>query len=339
MSRKSALVVDDSKSARFALTRCLEQFEYEVLAAASGTEAIDVLGTHRPDVIFLDHLMPGMDGFGVLDKLKGDTRLSVIPVVMCSSRDGYEFLAESHERGAFDVLHKPLRTEQLARVLSELKTARPIDPETEEAMAGRVARAAKEKAAGAARPSADPSLQQVSDRLAQLEAQLMVPPSLASGAATPTTPLAARVALVDERIGALDEQVVLMVSQLDERMGQISRQLEAFSAGNGDFQAAASDAQFEGKASALDARIAGIEQQFGAVEARLGKLTSMLSDLKTYVDAQLRSHGEAQIRQMAASREAARQAAIEAAKDVAERTAKSMAIYAPESEAFMGSFI
>ena len=63
MSSKRALVVDDSKSARAFLARILERHEIEVDAAESAEAAIEYLTRNKPDVIFMDHLMPGMDFF------------------------------------------------------------------------------------------------------------------------------------------------------------------------------------------------------------------------------------------------------------------------------------
>ena len=62
MARKSALVVDDSKSARVILSRMLEKYDIEVDMAESAEQAIEYLKGNRPDAIFMDHLMPGMDG-------------------------------------------------------------------------------------------------------------------------------------------------------------------------------------------------------------------------------------------------------------------------------------
>src|SRR6185503_508914 len=63
MSDKRALVVDDSKSARAFLARILERHEIAVDAADSAEAAIEYLTRNKPDVIFMDHMMPGMDGF------------------------------------------------------------------------------------------------------------------------------------------------------------------------------------------------------------------------------------------------------------------------------------
>ncbi|UCE77836.1 MAG: response regulator, partial [Gammaproteobacteria bacterium] len=60
--QKRALVVDDSKSARLVLRRMLEKHGIAVETVESARAALDFLGNQRPDVIFMDHMMPGMDG-------------------------------------------------------------------------------------------------------------------------------------------------------------------------------------------------------------------------------------------------------------------------------------
>lgn len=121
MTARSALVVDDSKSARFALRRYLEGHRYQVDTAESAEEAHRILVSARPAVIFLDHVMPGVDGFTVLRSLKAGDATSSIPVVVCSSNDGPEFSAQARAAGASFILQKPPNPEQLQRILEELE--------------------------------------------------------------------------------------------------------------------------------------------------------------------------------------------------------------------------
>ncbi len=122
---KTALVVDDSKSARFALRKFLEGFNYKVDTAESANDAYRILGGALPAVIFMDHIMPGTDGFEALRVLKTDARTSHLPVVLCSSNEGEEFVAQAKARGASDVLQKPPSPEQLAGVLANLSSRAP----------------------------------------------------------------------------------------------------------------------------------------------------------------------------------------------------------------------
>lgn len=121
MGIRSALVIDDSKSARFALRRYLENHSYSVDTAESAETAFNYLKDHHPEVIFLDHVMPGVDGFDVLNSIKNDPRTIDIPVVICSSNEGDAFTQEARFKGAADVLPKPPSPQQLAKVLGSLE--------------------------------------------------------------------------------------------------------------------------------------------------------------------------------------------------------------------------
>ena len=120
---KSALVVDDSKSARFALRKFLEGFGYKVDTAESAADAYRQLAGRLPDVVFLDHIMPGVDGFEALKVIKSDPLSSKVPVVICSSNEGEDFVHQARLRGATDVLQKPPSPEQIAGVLANLGSA------------------------------------------------------------------------------------------------------------------------------------------------------------------------------------------------------------------------
>jgi len=120
MAFKTALVVDDSKSARFALRRFLENQYYKVETAESAESCYAALKQVRPDVIFLDHVMPGADGFEVLRQLKLDSATADIKVVICSSHEGDDFVRKATAGGAAGVLLKPPSAEQLAHILENL---------------------------------------------------------------------------------------------------------------------------------------------------------------------------------------------------------------------------
>ncbi len=120
MAFKTALVVDDSKSARFALRRFLENQYYKVETAESAETCYAALKQIHPDVIFLDHVMPGADGFEVLRHLKHDAATADIKVVICSSHDGDDFVHKATAGGAAGVLIKPPSAEQLTNILESL---------------------------------------------------------------------------------------------------------------------------------------------------------------------------------------------------------------------------
>ncbi|MCM0611609.1 response regulator [Marinobacter sediminum] len=121
MAIKNALLVDDSKVARFALSKLLENRDMEVNMAGSAEEALDFLNSNgRPDVIFMDHLMPGMNGVEATKAIKGNPDTAAIPVIMCTSKKSSSFTEEAKNFGVYNILTKPPHTEGLSMVLEQL---------------------------------------------------------------------------------------------------------------------------------------------------------------------------------------------------------------------------
>ena len=121
MSAKRALVVDDSKSARAFLSRILERHEIEVDAADSAEAAIDYLTRNKPDVIFMDHMMPGMDGFQAVQSIKNNPRTSAIPILMYTSQEGDLYLGQARALGAEGVLPKQIKQADVTKMLYQLR--------------------------------------------------------------------------------------------------------------------------------------------------------------------------------------------------------------------------
>ena len=120
MARKRALVVDDSKSARVILSRMLEKYDIEVDMAESAENAIEYLKHNRPDAIFMDHLMPGMDGLQAVKAIKGNPLTAMIPIMMYTSQEGELYVGQARALGAMGVLPKQLRPVDVSKVLYEL---------------------------------------------------------------------------------------------------------------------------------------------------------------------------------------------------------------------------
>jgi len=120
MARKRALVVDDSKSARVILSRMLEKYDIEVDMAESAEQAIDYLKHDRPDAIFMDHLMPGMDGLQAVQAIKGNPKTAMIPIMMYTSQEGELYVGQARALGAMGVLPKQVRPVDVSKVLYEL---------------------------------------------------------------------------------------------------------------------------------------------------------------------------------------------------------------------------
>jgi signal transduction histidine kinase len=113
------LVVDDVPVNVRLLTAILKVEGYEVITAGSGPEALERSLDSAPDVILLDVMMPGMDGFEVCRRLRADEATSHIPIVMVTALQGLEDRVRALETGADDFLSKPVdEVEVVARVRS-----------------------------------------------------------------------------------------------------------------------------------------------------------------------------------------------------------------------------
>lgn len=118
---KRALIVDDSRSARVILSRMLEQHGMTVDTAESAEQALEYLHRQRPDVIFMDHLMPGMDGFQAVQLIKADAQTATIPLMMYTSQEGELYVSQARALGAVGVLPKTVRPVDVSRVLYQLR--------------------------------------------------------------------------------------------------------------------------------------------------------------------------------------------------------------------------
>jgi CheY-like chemotaxis protein len=121
MTIKNALIVDDSKSARIMLQRLLEKMNLNTQAVESAEEALLYLEDQHPDIIFMDHMMPGMNGLEATLTIKSNPKTESIPTIMYTSKesDGYNSLAMSH--GASGVLPKPANQQAIMAVIHSLE--------------------------------------------------------------------------------------------------------------------------------------------------------------------------------------------------------------------------
>lgn len=120
MPVRHALVVDDSKSARLMLRKMLQGLGIDVDVAESGEEALNYLRNRRTDAVFLDHIMPGIDGLNTLRSLKADSATAAIPVAMYTSRDDAEYRDQALAAGAIGILTKPTVPEVLRALLEQM---------------------------------------------------------------------------------------------------------------------------------------------------------------------------------------------------------------------------
>jgi len=119
------LIIDDDATARDLMNRGLTKEGFQVFTAASGEEGIRMAREARPDVITLDVLMPGMDGWAVLRALKSDPEVADIPVIMVTMVDDKDM---GSALGAADYLSKPIDRERLVSMLSRYRCKHPPCP-------------------------------------------------------------------------------------------------------------------------------------------------------------------------------------------------------------------
>jgi CheY-like chemotaxis protein len=133
-----AMIVDDSKMARITLKKQLESKEIAVFLAESGEESLDLLKSNQPDIIFMDCLMPGIDGFEATRQIQSNPDTSSIPIVMCTGKETDEDKQKAFDLGAAGYMIKSSSLEPLHAILDEISHLDehindPIIPETESA--------------------------------------------------------------------------------------------------------------------------------------------------------------------------------------------------------------
>jgi twitching motility two-component system response regulator PilH len=102
------LVIDDSPTEVFVIRRALEQHGYQTAAAADGAEGFRLAKSMKPDLIFMDIVMPGVNGFQATRQLAKDPETAAIPVVMVTSKDQDTDRIWGMRQGAIDYLVKPV---------------------------------------------------------------------------------------------------------------------------------------------------------------------------------------------------------------------------------------
>ena len=118
MSR--VLVVDDEAPIRLLCRVNLEAEGMEVLEAADGPSGLEAARTQRPDVILLDVMMPGLDGWRVAEELLDDAETSSIPIVFLTARAELRDRARGLDLGGLDYVTKPFNPLELAPLVREL---------------------------------------------------------------------------------------------------------------------------------------------------------------------------------------------------------------------------
>lgn len=121
------LIVDDLPDNLALLSDALEQVGHMVLVALDGTTALERMNRLKPDIVLLDAMMPGIDGFETCRRIKANAEFEDVPVVFMTALTESEHVVEGFAAGGVDYVTKPIVPEQvLARVASHLRTARSL---------------------------------------------------------------------------------------------------------------------------------------------------------------------------------------------------------------------
>jgi two-component system alkaline phosphatase synthesis response regulator PhoP len=122
MNKGTVLVIDDEKDLLELVRYNLEKERFDVICTADGQSGLEIASKHRPDLIVLDLMMPGIDGLEVCRKLRADSRTNRIPVIMLTARATEADRVVGLELGADDYVTKPFSPRELvARVKAILR--------------------------------------------------------------------------------------------------------------------------------------------------------------------------------------------------------------------------
>ena len=111
--RKKILIVDDEEGVRELLSEGLKLRGYEISTAVDGMDAVQQAFQSVPDLILLDVLMPKMDGWHVLERLRQDEKTQLVPIIMLTAKSETEALFRSEEHKAVDYFIKPINIQEL----------------------------------------------------------------------------------------------------------------------------------------------------------------------------------------------------------------------------------
>lgn len=117
------LVVDDEADVIQIVRILLEKEAHTVLSAPDGQTGLMIALTRQPDLVILDLMMPGIDGFEVLRLMKGEKRMANIPVIMLTARSDYSAKAQAWESYAEAYVTKPFDVDELAEAVRDVLAA------------------------------------------------------------------------------------------------------------------------------------------------------------------------------------------------------------------------
>jgi len=120
MSIRKILLVDDSKTELHYLSELLLKRGFAVRTAENGEEALRRLGEEKPDLILMDVVMPGQNGFQLTRTITRDERFADVPVILCTSKNQETDKVWGMRQGARDYVVKPVKAEELMAKIKAL---------------------------------------------------------------------------------------------------------------------------------------------------------------------------------------------------------------------------
>lgn len=120
MTIETIMVVDDSETDRFLLTEMLETAGYKVIAVSSGEECLAKVEETPPDMVLMDVIMPGLNGFQTTRALSKNPQTAHIPVIVCTGKEQATDRMWALRQGARDCVIKPVKADELIEKIKEL---------------------------------------------------------------------------------------------------------------------------------------------------------------------------------------------------------------------------
>jgi len=115
--KKPVLAIDDSRTIRDLLAQTLTQAGFECVSAIDGRDGVEKFVETKPDAVITDINMPNLDGFGVIDELRGDGIQTTVPILVLTTESSTELKTRAHKAGATGWIVKPFDDTSLVSVM------------------------------------------------------------------------------------------------------------------------------------------------------------------------------------------------------------------------------
>lgn len=113
------LIVDDIPLNVLLIQKMLGKFKFNILTANDGQTALDIIASSKVDLVLLDLMMPGIDGYGVIESLRADEKTKELPIVILSALNSNDDVTKGFKLGANDFITKPIIMERLLNCVAQ----------------------------------------------------------------------------------------------------------------------------------------------------------------------------------------------------------------------------